>query len=218
MGATVWLAAPGHLRAWPAGAATARGLLPDRYPPIIPGYPHILHGGDWNPDQWRQEPGTLQEDFALMEESGCNTFSVGIFAWAAAGLASACMITFTPNGWLVAARTSRMRRRISSGGGRLAPRIPHPPARETADASSGSADSLNPTEKMGNSIPSCWHSGVRNEGPADAAARSKPRLADAPARPASDEARKRRRWIMRGPFAGQTLFGRRGERQATEVR
>ena len=82
IGATAWLAAPGRLIAWPAGAVTSGGL-PDRYPPIVPGFPHLLHGGDWNPDQWRDEPGVLEQDFGLMEKAGCNTFSVGIFAWAA---------------------------------------------------------------------------------------------------------------------------------------
>lgn len=81
--ATAWLAAPGRLIAWPGGQATPTAALPDRYPPIVPGYPHLLHGGDWNPDQWRHEPGVLEQDFALMEKSGCNTFSLGIFAWAA---------------------------------------------------------------------------------------------------------------------------------------
>ena len=42
----------------------------------------MLHGGDWNPDQWLHEPGVLEQDFALMEKAGCNTFSIGIFAWA----------------------------------------------------------------------------------------------------------------------------------------
>jgi beta-galactosidase len=57
--------------------------LPDRYPPIIPDFPHILHGADWNPDQWLHEPAVIDEDFRLMEQAGCNTFSLGIFAWAA---------------------------------------------------------------------------------------------------------------------------------------
>jgi beta-galactosidase len=85
IGATAWWAAPGRLFAWPQARAGAAANPPtlDRYPPIIPGYPHLLHGGDWNPDQWKDEPRVLQEDFALMEKSGCNTFSVGIFAWAA---------------------------------------------------------------------------------------------------------------------------------------
>ncbi len=80
LGATALLAFPGRLLA--REAAPAGSALPDRYPPIIPSAPRILHGGDWNPDQWLHVPGTLEEDFALMEKAGCNTFSVGIFAWA----------------------------------------------------------------------------------------------------------------------------------------
>lgn len=50
-------------------------------PLLVPGYQRILHGGDYNPDQWLREPGVLEDDFRLMQLSGCNTFSVGIFAW-----------------------------------------------------------------------------------------------------------------------------------------
>ncbi len=72
-----FLALPGRLIAHAGDTAP-----PDRYPPIIPGFPHILHGGDWNPDQWLHEPGVIEQDLALMEKAGCNTFSIGIFAWA----------------------------------------------------------------------------------------------------------------------------------------
>ncbi len=41
----------------------------------------LLHGGDYNPDQWLHEPAVIEEDFRLMHESGCNTFSIGVFAW-----------------------------------------------------------------------------------------------------------------------------------------
>jgi len=54
-----------------------------KYPPIIPGYPHMLHGGDYNPDQWLEYPGIVDQDFRLMKLAGCNTFSVGIFSWTA---------------------------------------------------------------------------------------------------------------------------------------
>jgi len=84
LGLTALLALPGRLLAWrpdrvPGGAGAAP---PDRYSPIVPRFPHILHGGDWNPDQWLLEPSVIEQDFALMEKAGCNTFSVGIFAWA----------------------------------------------------------------------------------------------------------------------------------------
>jgi beta-galactosidase len=48
---------------------------------LIPGFHRILHGGDYNPDQWQKEPGILDEDYRLMKLAGTNTFAVGIFAW-----------------------------------------------------------------------------------------------------------------------------------------
>ncbi len=57
--------------------------MKDRYPPINKKCPHFLHGGDYNPEQWTQTPQILQEDIRLMKLAGCNTMSVGIFAWAA---------------------------------------------------------------------------------------------------------------------------------------
>jgi beta-galactosidase len=84
LGTTAFLAFPGRLLARPRGvaAAPAAAGLPDRYDPIVKRFPHLIHGGDWNPDQWRHEPAVIEQDFALMEKAGCNTFSVGIFAWA----------------------------------------------------------------------------------------------------------------------------------------
>ena len=55
----------------------------DRYPPINPKFPHFLHGGDYNPDQWLETPQVLDEDLRLMKLAGVNTASVGIFSWAA---------------------------------------------------------------------------------------------------------------------------------------
>lgn len=48
---------------------------------LIKSFPHILHGGDYNPDQWLHAPEVIDEDFRLMKVAGCNTFSIGIFAW-----------------------------------------------------------------------------------------------------------------------------------------
>ncbi len=53
------------------------------YGPINPNCPHMLHGGDYNPDQWIRTPEIWDEDMRLMGLSGCNAMSVGIFAWAA---------------------------------------------------------------------------------------------------------------------------------------
>lgn len=42
----------------------------------------FLHGGDYNPDQWLDEPAVLPDDLRLMKLAGCNVASIGIFAWA----------------------------------------------------------------------------------------------------------------------------------------
>lgn len=54
-----------------------------KYPPIVARYPHFLHGGDYNPDQWRHMKHIWAEDMRLAGEARCNAFSIGIFAWSA---------------------------------------------------------------------------------------------------------------------------------------
>ena len=54
-----------------------------RFAPINPKFPHFLHGGDYNPEQWKDYLGIWDEDMRLMKLSGCNAMSVGIFAWTA---------------------------------------------------------------------------------------------------------------------------------------
>ncbi len=46
-------------------------------------FKHMLHGGDYNPDQWQAYPDVLEEDMRLMKLANCNEMTVGIFAWAA---------------------------------------------------------------------------------------------------------------------------------------
>jgi beta-galactosidase len=41
--------------------------------------PHIIYGGDYNPDQWPEE--VWQEDVRLMQEAGVNLVSLAIFSW-----------------------------------------------------------------------------------------------------------------------------------------
>ena len=50
---------------------------------LTPRFPAFLHGGDYNPDQWRHISGTLDQDFRLFPLAGINSVSVGIFSWAA---------------------------------------------------------------------------------------------------------------------------------------
>ena len=51
----------------------------EKYGPINPKFPHMLHGGDYNPDQWPEE--VWSEDMRLMKLAHCNAMSVGIFSW-----------------------------------------------------------------------------------------------------------------------------------------
>lgn len=55
--------------------------MTQRFAPINAKYPHLLHGADYNPDQWLATPQTLFEDVRLMRLAGCNVMSVGIFSW-----------------------------------------------------------------------------------------------------------------------------------------
>jgi len=42
----------------------------------------MLHGGDYNPDQWLDYPEILIQDIELMKKAHVNCVSLGIFAWA----------------------------------------------------------------------------------------------------------------------------------------
>ena len=46
-------------------------------------YPHILHGCDYNPEQWLDRPDILSQDILQMQQAGINCVSLGIFSWAA---------------------------------------------------------------------------------------------------------------------------------------
>ncbi len=43
----------------------------------------MLHGGDYNPDQWLEYPDILEQDILLMKKANVNCVSLGIFAWTA---------------------------------------------------------------------------------------------------------------------------------------
>ncbi len=42
----------------------------------------LLHGADYNYEQWLDFPEVLERDFELMKAAHCNVMSVGIFSWA----------------------------------------------------------------------------------------------------------------------------------------
>ncbi|HVO21082.1 MAG TPA: beta-galactosidase [Anaeromyxobacter sp.] len=59
-----------------------RDPLPQRYP-TLGGRPTLLHGADYNPDQWLDRPEVLAEDARLMRLAGVNTATLAVFAWTA---------------------------------------------------------------------------------------------------------------------------------------
>jgi len=46
---------------------------------LVPKIPHILYGGDYNPEQWPED--VWREDVRLMREAGVNLLTVGVFSW-----------------------------------------------------------------------------------------------------------------------------------------
>src|SRR5712675_782140 len=52
-----------------------------RFPAINPKFPHMLHGGDYNPEQWIKTPQIWDEDVRLMKRANANVVSIGIFSW-----------------------------------------------------------------------------------------------------------------------------------------
>ncbi len=41
----------------------------------------LLHGGDYNPDQWLAYPQVLEEDVELMKKADVNCVTLGVFSW-----------------------------------------------------------------------------------------------------------------------------------------
>lgn len=42
----------------------------------------LMHGGDYNPEQWLDCPEILAEDIRLMQKAGVNCVTLGVFSWA----------------------------------------------------------------------------------------------------------------------------------------
>jgi beta-galactosidase len=56
--------------------------LPARYP-ALGGFHAVLHGGDYNPDQWQDAPAVLAEDSRLMRLASVNVATLAVFGWTA---------------------------------------------------------------------------------------------------------------------------------------
>jgi len=49
---------------------------------LFPKLNGLMHGGDYNPDQWLDCPEILEKDLELMKKAGINEASLGVFSWA----------------------------------------------------------------------------------------------------------------------------------------
>ena len=56
--------------------------MAQRFAPATPKFPHMLHGGDYHPEQWLDQPEVLEEDIRLFRKAHINCVSLGIFSWA----------------------------------------------------------------------------------------------------------------------------------------
>lgn len=50
---------------------------------LFPQIKGLVHGGDYNPDQWLDRPDILAEDIRLMKKAGINSATLGVFSWSA---------------------------------------------------------------------------------------------------------------------------------------
>ncbi|MCM1101315.1 MAG: beta-galactosidase [Clostridium sp.] len=50
---------------------------------LFPQIKGILHGGDYNPEQWLDRPDILEEDIRMMKKAGMNSATLGVFSWSA---------------------------------------------------------------------------------------------------------------------------------------
>ena len=41
----------------------------------------IMHGGDYNPEQWLDRPDILAQDIVMMKKAGVNCVTLGVFSW-----------------------------------------------------------------------------------------------------------------------------------------
>lgn len=49
---------------------------------LFPQVAGLLHGGDYNPEQWLDRPDILEKDIELMKKACINVVTLGVFSWA----------------------------------------------------------------------------------------------------------------------------------------
>ena len=62
----------------------------------------LLHGGDYNPEQWLDRPDILAKDVELMEKAHVNVVTLGVFSWSPSSRRRA---SFTWIGWRTSSTT-----------------------------------------------------------------------------------------------------------------
>lgn len=53
----------------------------EAFPPMSAKLTSLIHGADYNPDQWLDSPEILDEDLRLMKRAGVNEATLAIFSW-----------------------------------------------------------------------------------------------------------------------------------------
>ena len=48
---------------------------------LFPQVNGIVHGGDYNPEQWLDRPDILEKDVEMMKKAGINSVTLGMFSW-----------------------------------------------------------------------------------------------------------------------------------------
>lgn len=49
--------------------------------PLFPKINGLLHGGDYNPEQWLNRADILEQDIHMMKKAGINSVTLGVFSW-----------------------------------------------------------------------------------------------------------------------------------------
>ena len=48
---------------------------------LFPQVNGIMHGGDYNPEQWLDRPDILEKDVEMMKKAGINSVTLGMISW-----------------------------------------------------------------------------------------------------------------------------------------
>ena len=49
----------------------------NKFAPLHPKVNTLLHGADYNPEQWENDPDIIDKDIAMMQQAKCNVISPG---------------------------------------------------------------------------------------------------------------------------------------------